>query len=459
MCISGGRVLACEDTSVIEDGAVVTEGERIAWVGPAGEMPARYRGEDYRPLDATGLSVMPGLVDGHMHISFGEATSEEELAVYAAGEFRAIRAAVDAEKVLLAGVTSACDPGGYYPVSVAVRDAIAGGLVQGPRLAAAGRQITSPQGIGDPFPSWLGIPRFGIGKLVSSPAEMLEEIRLEVKDGVDLIKIAGSGVESDEFGAFRPEELELAVDEAHRLQRPATIHARSRQSVIDAAGAGFDWIMHASFMDDRGLELVLEKGIPILPAMTLLVNSLEANRDGGVISHAAVAHLERELDAASAVLRKAHEAGATLIAGSETGFAMTPYGEWHTREMAIFVERLGMSSFEALLCMTRNAAVTVPPWRADVGTLTVGKLADVLVVDGRPDDDVRVLADRRALHWIVKGGEVVRPQRAGAGVGERARMRFEKTHLLSPRLHRDVTRATLSAPDGTLSPPDGAPRE
>ena len=329
--IAGGRVLTCEDTSVIEDGTVVTVGEEIAWVGATAAMPPEYLTPTFEHIDATGLTVLPGMVDGHMHISFGEATSEEELAVYAAGEFRAIRAAADAEKALLAGVTSACDPGGYYPVSVAVRDAVSAGLVQGPRFAAAGRQITSPQGIGDPFPSWLGIPRFGIGKLVSSNAELLEEIRREVKDGVDLIKLAGSGVASDEFGAFRLEELELAVDEAHRLQRPAAIHARSRQSVIDAAEAGFDWIMHASFMDDKGLDLVLERQIPILPALTLLVNTLEANAVGSVLSPTALSHLERELDAASEVLRRAWQGGAILIAGSESGFAMTPYGEWHAR--------------------------------------------------------------------------------------------------------------------------------
>ena len=241
-------------------------------------------------------------------------------------------------------------------------------------------------------------------------------------------------MDSDEFGAFRPDELTLAVDEAHRLQRPATIHARSRQSVIDAAAAGFDWIMHASFMDEQGLDLILEKGIPIVPALTLLVNSLEANDVNGVLSPGARSHLERELDAASSVLRRVHEAGGTLIAGSESGFAMTPYGEWHAREMEIFVDRLAMSPFEALLCMTRNAALTVPTWRDRIGTLTPGKLADVLIVDGRPDEDVRVLQDRSRLICIIKDGAVVRSWRP-PGL-ERIRLRSERTHLYAPSRYR-----------------------
>ena len=111
---AGGRVVPCEDETVIESGVVVTEADTIAWVGPATELPERYRTTEYHDVDTSGMSVMPGLVDGHMHISFGEAASEEELSIYTPAEYRAIRASVDAEKALLAGVTSSCDPGGPY---------------------------------------------------------------------------------------------------------------------------------------------------------------------------------------------------------------------------------------------------------------------------------------------------------------------------------------------------------
>ena len=113
--------------------------------------------------------------------------------------------------------------------------------------------------------------------------------------------------------------------------------------------------------------------------------------------------IRRELDAAVSILSKAHEQGATLIAGSESGFAMTPYGQWHTREMELFVSHLGMTDMRALLCMTRDAAVAVPGHSAMIGTLTRGKYADMLIVDGRPDEDVSVLADRRRLR-VIKGG-------------------------------------------------------
>ncbi len=328
---SGGRVLPCEDQAIIDPGSVVVDDDRIAWVGPSAELPDTYQTADYEVVDTTGMTVMPGLVDGHMHISFGEAASEEELSIYTPTEYRAVRASVDAEKALMAGVTSSSDPGGPYQVALAVRDAIEANLVQGPRMACAGKQITTQQGIADGFPSWIGVPKSSFGALVRNRDELIQEIRNEVKDGVDIIKIAGSGSSSDEYASFRLDELELAVDEAHRLERPVTIHARSRQSVEFAAKANVDWIMHASYMDEPTLEMVLEKKIPLLPAMTLLVNTLEANREN--LSPAMRDRVKRELDAAAQILSKAHQSGATLVAGSETGFAMTPYGEWHAREM------------------------------------------------------------------------------------------------------------------------------
>ena len=117
--------------------------------------------------------------------------------------------------------------------------------------------------------------------------------------------------------------------------------------------------------------------------------------------------IKHELDAAVAILTKAYEQGATLIAGSESGFAMTPYGQWHTRELELFVSHLGMSDMRALLCMTRDAAVAAPRDTAMIGTITPGKHADLLVVDGKPDQDVRLLADRRRLRVIKGGAEVV----------------------------------------------------
>jgi imidazolonepropionase-like amidohydrolase len=402
--LENARIVTGENLKVIENGAIVISDDRIAWVGDAREIPKEFQFAD-QIVDLDRRTVIPGLVDTHMHISFGEAQSEEELSIHTPMAYRAIRASVDAQKVIRAGVTSACDPGGPIGIATAVRDAIDAGLVVGPRMAAAGRQITTQLGVGDTLPEPLGDLPTSFGALVRSKNEIVQEIRNEVKAGVDLIKLAGSGPGTEEFGAFDFEELCVAVAEAHRLGKPIAIHARSRQSIADAVNANFDWIMHASFMDDRTLDELITKKIPIVPAMTLLVNLIECGQ--GVMPPKILDGIKRELDSAVAVLSKAHRAGAILIAGSESGFAMTPYGEWHTREMELFVELLGFSNFDALLSMTKVASLAIPRFGHLIGTLSQGKYADLVVVDGRPDEDVKLLGRKKNLYAVMKGGKLI----------------------------------------------------
>ncbi len=405
--ITGGRVLTCEDESVIERGAVLIADDRISWVGAVDALPADQHVDTV--IDATGTTVMPGLIDAHMHISFGEARTEEELQIYTPMGHRAVRAAVDAEKVLLAGVTSATDPGGPRGIGLAVRDAVESGLVQGPRFSIAGRQMSTQQGIGNTLPAWVGQLDQSYGVLITSLSDIRQEIRRDVKDGVDMIKVAISGPGTVEYAAMSLEELSVAVSEAHALGRPVAVHARSRQSVVLAVDARVDWIMHASYMDEPTLERVVERGIPILPALTLLVNILEATPSH--FSRTMLDGVKHELDSAVAVLRQARDAGVTLIAGSESGFGMTPYGRWHARELQIFVEYLGMRPHEALLCMTRNAALACPRYDNSIGTLAEGRFADLLLIDGEPDRDVRVLQDPARIRTIIKGGQLVKPWR------------------------------------------------
>jgi imidazolonepropionase-like amidohydrolase len=155
------------------------------------------------------------------------------------------------------------------------------------------------------------------------------------------------------------------------------------------------------------------------------------------MSRPALDGVKRELDHAVANLSKAYAEGAVIVAGSESGFAMTPYGEWHTRELELFVEFLGMSDHDALLSMTKRSALAVPRHTASIGTLSVGKYADLLLVEGQPDRDVRVLADRKNLRMIVKGGVVIEPSDPVTG---RPRQSFERTHLYTRGIHaRPVT--------------------
>ena len=164
-------------------------------------------------LDYSSLFVMPGLIDVHTHLAYGNAKSEEDIDLYSPLEFRALRGMFFAQKVAAAGFTAMCSPGDAGQISLSIRNAIRAGLFDGPRVMAAGRYLTTHQGLTDWYPTWIGAPETSIGKLVTTTAEAVEEIRRQVKDGVDCIKIALDGIQRRDNGelvaAFTQEETEM----------------------------------------------------------------------------------------------------------------------------------------------------------------------------------------------------------------------------------------------------------
>jgi imidazolonepropionase-like amidohydrolase len=358
-------------------------------------------------LDAQGMTVMPGIVDAHCHISYGVARGIEEQDLYASAEYRAIRGMWHAGEVLRAGVTSICDPGGTWNVAIAVRDAVKSGMFPGPRIAAASRYLTSHTGLADYYPTSVGAPKSGVGAIVNDVQSMLTEIRAQAKNGVDLIKVAASGESATltpgggSVPAFRREELAVIVDEAHRLGKRVTAHARSGTAIVDCIDAGVDWLQHGDFMTREQTSRLAESGIPLCPVVTLAANIAQWGHLAGC-SATQIERAKRNLETACDTLGFAVRQGVTLMCGTDTGFAITPYGEWHAREMEIFVTHLGMSPAQAICCGTKQAAFAVDP--ESVGSLERGRWADILVIDGDPLRDIRVLQDKTRIHGVFKGG-------------------------------------------------------
>ena len=170
---------------------VVGDDGAIVYAGPTAAAP--LPGPHATVVDYSGLFVMPGLLDVHTHLAYGNAKTEEDIDLYQPLEFRAIRGLFFAQKVVAAGYTSICAPGDAGQISLSVRNAIRAGLFEGPRVTAAGRYLTTPQGLTDWYPTWIGAPETSIGRLVSGRDEAIEEIRRQAKNGVDCIKIALDG--------------------------------------------------------------------------------------------------------------------------------------------------------------------------------------------------------------------------------------------------------------------------
>jgi imidazolonepropionase-like amidohydrolase len=447
LLLRGGTLIDGRGGAPRTDAAVLIDEGRIRAVGARADVEngLDLDGPGLRVADVTGKTIMPGLIDSHCHINYGEVETEEELDLYTPMEYRALRAAWNAQKVLRAGVTSICDPGSTGLVSVAVRDAIEAGMFEGPRVTAGGRYLSTHQSITDYFPTWIGVPSTSSGVLTMTRDQMVTEVRRQAKEGVDVIKIGGSGQSlfnvfaSSEATAFTLDELRAIVDEAHRLGKKVTTHARSGRAASDAARAGVDWIQHASFMTDDDLEAVVKAGTPICPTWTLAANLADWGSAFGT-PPALSEEFKREMEVAVKVIRRAHEAGVTLMIGSDSGFAATPYGEWHARELELFVRHLDLSPMEAIVAATRNNALTLRNGH-EVGTLEPGKLADVLVVDGDPLRDIRVLQDRSRFAMIIQGGREVDTSRPWP---ERRVWPYERVMMLSSRITPDAVAARFA---------------
>jgi imidazolonepropionase-like amidohydrolase len=266
------------DTSPVRHNASIGIGNdgRIAFVCDTADAPALAVHDSV--LDYSTLFVMPGLIDVHTHLAYGNAKSEEDIDLYQPMEFRA-RALFFAQKVLAAGYTSICAPGDAGQISLSVRDAINFGLFDRPRVTAAGRYLTTRQGLTDWYPTWIGVPDTSIGRLVTNKDEAIEEIRVQTKNGVDCIKLALDGIQTRPDGeliaAFTQDETTTMVTEAHRLGRKVVAHARGKEAVLYAARAAVDLIFHATYLDDECIEALLRSGSALGPTLTFQRNIID----------------------------------------------------------------------------------------------------------------------------------------------------------------------------------------
>nr|WP_321985180.1 amidohydrolase family protein [uncultured Lichenicoccus sp.] len=407
-----GRLFVGTEETARQDQALVIENGRITHVLPRAAMPAPAPGDTV--IDHSSRFVMPGLSDLHTHLSYGNARSEEEVDLYPCVEYRAIRALAGAQRMLAAGYTALLDPASSGLVGTALRDALYVRMFPGPRVTAAGPAITSRQGLYDYYPSWIGCPPCSTGRLVRSLPEAIEAIREQTKNTVDIIKLAMDGIQGGNSGglyaAFTQEETTAMVREAHRLGRKVAVHVRGAEGALYAARAGVDILYHASRISEEGIRAAVGEGCAICPSLMLLVNNIEYAQPDDPSYDWWPNIQRRELADASVSLRGAYEAGIPFLSGSETGFAVTPYGEFCARELSVMMRYLDIGASEVLQMATHRNRSMLRGGREYDG-LAAGKRADFLVFDGNPLDDITQLEERaRFLEIWMDGQKIVLPE-------------------------------------------------
>ena len=386
--------------------SIVIEGNRIRSVG---RLPADVRIEDQdhvQVIDATDQWIMPGLIDGHCHLSFGfpQMANLPSARGTTNPGFSALRAARNAQQVLRSGVTSVAVPGGTWFIDVALRDAITAGLCEGPRIACAGQFIITYGSIIDNEPSWVGTPEHSIGVLANNVNEMITEVRRQCKHGVDFIKLADSTWGDTQ--TIAPEELAAVVQEAHRRQVRVTIHSRGAGSTRAAAEAGMDWILHADLATEVELEAVAKAGVRLMPTMTFLQHALEVGHQFGR-GALELDMIKRNWESSVRMLEQARALGITIMCGTDSGNSpLMPYGQLHAHEPEILVRYGGYTPMEAIVACTRNNAFAVG-LENDVGVVEAGRLADLIILERDPLADIRVLQGGQHLAMVIKDGHIV----------------------------------------------------
>ena len=408
LAIKAGRLIDGTG-SVLKDMVVLVEGERIANVGKAVEVEVP---EGAEVIDATDRTLMPGMIDAHLHLR-GDGDPSKR----GGGAFRdsigtlALRSYVSANKGLAAGFTAMRDAGSFGYVDVALRDAIDGGLVTGPRLKVSGQGLTATGGHGDRTKYLAPHVRIeGANNVVDSPDEARKATRYQIKMGADFIKIMATLSEYVRATGTCSQELTFETMQAicqvaHWAGRTVGAHCHGGDGVRDAILAGVDSLEHGRFISNELFEMMAERGVFLVPTMSPEGRAMEVGREAaGLHKDEDWEWFLRANDAMYDAVARAHKIGVKVACGSDAAMPRVYHGE-NAYELELFV-RAGLTPMDAIVAATKVGS-EVLGMADEIGTVEKGKLADFVIVDGDPLADIKILQDLNRIKRVIKGGETV----------------------------------------------------
>ncbi|HEY7339831.1 MAG TPA: amidohydrolase family protein [Ktedonobacterales bacterium] len=413
LAITGVRLIDGTGADPIEQATVVIDGERIAAVGEAATVKVP---RNATVIDAEGMTLLPGLIDCHVHF-FGQWGYDLLRGLMTPPSLSLLYAVPNARVTVEAGITTVRDAGG---APAGVKMAIERGLFPGPRMLVSVSFLSQTGGHGDNvLPCCIDL---GDNKLPDVPSGVVDgeeamrhKVREILRAGADWIKLCTSGgvlssADSPKHAQFTVAEIATAVYEAGAQGKRCLAHAQSNQGIKNAIEAGVASIEHGIFLDDEAIEMMLKRGIYLVPTLVAPQDVIDlAAARPGLLPDYAVNKAREVMVAHRESFRRAVEAGVKVAMGTDTGVG--PHGG-NARELGLMVEH-GMTPMQAIVASTQTAAELL---RMDdqLGTVATGKLADLLLVEGNPLDEIGIVADAERLGLVLKGGVPMRSRMAPA---------------------------------------------
>ncbi len=404
--VKNGQLVDGTGRPAIPNAAVIITDGIISYAGPAAEAPPVA---DARIIDAKGGTIMPGLIEAHIHLTYFNVSELQDLDIKFPVEYVTLQSAVNAKTALECGYTAARSGGCLHNIDVWMKKAIEEDMIPGPRLSASGREICGAGGLMDWNPDYRRIGMEGIVFIVNGPEQARSAVRKLVKDGIEWVKTYPTGdaaspdINDHHTLCMTFEEMHAVVATAHNHGLKVTGHCRATEGIRNALKSGYDAIEHGTFMDDECLDLLLKRNVPMCPGLGFELFSVQRGKEFGLSQRVLDGHQET-LEAGAESCRKVLKAGGTMGLGGDYGFAWTPHGTY-AQELTFFVSYVGFSTLDTIKCATLGGAKMMGREK-EIGTLEKGKLGDVLVVAGDVLKDISILENRDNLLAVMQGGVV-----------------------------------------------------
>ncbi len=396
-----GRVIDSISDEALENGMVLVENDRITYVG---EQKETLISKEMERIDAKGGTIMPGFIDAHIHLSGTESVHFVDSSPFAC----LLTAVKDLSDLVDAGVTGVRDMSLF---GKHLKEAVECGNIKGPRIMPGGRVLSVSAGHCD-FDTNRTVEEANkndlTGYLVDGVEECLKGVRQQFRDGAEFIKICATGgvssaVDNVNDVQFSMEELKVMIEEAARHGTYVTAHCTGTAGTLQALKAGIGCVEHGVMLDEECIKIMKEKNIPLVTTLSVALGIADMKNLPDFMMKKAVSVKESAMHS----FQMAHEAGIRVALGTDySNSKNTPFKQIGKEFYSL--TRCGYTPMEAIKAGTINGAYLMRKDR-EIGSLEVGKLADLVVVDGNPLEDIRCLSDADHVKLVMIGGNVVKP--------------------------------------------------